>query len=93
MGWRTLYPNSDNCRVSLSFFLNDFYFLDQNHTASGDNQIEQLFNVTGIISYSMASTLSNCYKFEQEAILDYYSNNIFVDGADFRTSYLFNLLA
>lgn len=93
MGWKSLYPNADGCRVAVSSFFNDFYFLDQNHTATADNQVEQLFNITGIVSTSMADTINECYKFEQQAVLDYYSNNIFVDEADFRTSFLFNLLA
>ena len=45
------------------------------------------------MSTSMTNTINECYKFEQQAILQYLSNNIFVDDSDFRTSFLFNLLA
>ena len=41
----------------------------------------------------MANSINECYKFEQQAILEYLTNNIFVDDADFSTSFLFNLLA
>ena len=37
MGWKDDYPNADSCRVAVSSFFNDFYFLDQNHTAAGEN--------------------------------------------------------
>ena len=93
MGWKDDYPNADSCRVAVSDFFNDFYFLNVNHTATGDKQVEKMFNITGIISYSMANTVNECYKFEQQAILEYLLNNIFVDDADFSTSFLFNLLA
>jgi hypothetical protein len=73
--------------------LTDFYFLDQNHTSNG-NQIQlDFFNITGIIATSFAETLIECYQFEEDAILDTFGNNIFVDEKDFRTSFLFNLLA
>lgn len=41
----------------------------------------------------MADSVNECYKFEQQAILEYLLNNIFVDDSDKRTSFLFNLLA
>ena len=41
----------------------------------------------------MADTINECYKFEQQAILEYLTNNIFVDDSDRMTSFLFNLLA
>lgn len=36
MGWKDDYPNADSCRVAVSDFFNDFYFLNVNHTATGD---------------------------------------------------------
>jgi hypothetical protein len=37
------------------------------------------FNVTGILATSFAETINECYQFQQQAILDEFGNNIFVD--------------
>lgn len=64
MGWPTLYENADGCREAISALFDDFYKLNYNHTTS-TTQIEQLFNVTAIISTSYASTVYACYNLEK----------------------------
>jgi hypothetical protein len=87
------YDNADSCRIAFSAMMDDFYFMNINHTTSL-NWEERFFNVTGVLSLNYAETMYQCFvmlqQIQEVAVVQQES---FVDQNDFVTSFLFNLLA
>ena len=93
MGWPALYENGDTCRIAIGEFFDDFHKLKNNVTASEEN-MDIIFNVTGIISGSYAKTLYECYNLEEQIQSGFViQEESFIDENDKYTSFLFNLLA
>ncbi len=93
MNWPTKYENSENCRLSFSALLDDFFFMAKNRTAATDQE-ERFFNVTGVFANNFAETFYQCFvllqQIQQQAVTQ---ENSFLDTNDKYTSFLFNLLS
>lgn len=55
MTWNSKYENSETCLTSFSLLMDDFYFMNINHTEAL-TQEERFFNVTGVIANNYAET-------------------------------------